>query len=92
MKKIFSIEEVKRIENFEFKKRGNSFSLMVDAGVNCAKKIIKLIKKQSIVVVCGPGNNGGDGFILAEYLRSVRVLLIILSVVGLILWGVGFIT
>ena len=65
MKKIFSVKEIKQIEVQEFKKRGNSFSLMVDAGVNCAKKIIKFIKKQPIIVVCGPGNNGGDGFILA---------------------------
>ena len=71
MKKVFSVEEIKKIEAKEFKRRrGNSFSLMVDAGVNCAKKIIKLIKKQPIVVICGPGNNGGDGFILAEYLTK----------------------
>ena len=70
MKKIFSVKEIKQIEVQEFKKRGNSFSLMVDAGVNCAKKIIKFIKKQPIIVVCGPGNNGGDGFILAEHLKK----------------------
>ena len=70
MKKVFSIEEIKKIESFEFKKRGNSFSLMVDAGINCAKKIMRIIKKQPIIVICGPGNNGGDGFILSEYLKN----------------------
>ena len=70
IKKIFSVKDIKEIENLEFKKRGNSFSLMINAGVNCAKKIIKLINKQPVVVVCGPGNNAGDGFILAEYLRK----------------------
>jgi NAD(P)H-hydrate epimerase len=70
MKNIFSVKEIKQIEAQEFKKRGNSFSLMIEAGVNCAKKIIKLIKKQPIIVVCGPGNNGGDGFILAQYLKQ----------------------
>ena len=54
----------------KFKKRGNSFSLMKNAGTAAAKIILKLIKKQPIIVVCGPGNNGGDGFILAEYLRK----------------------
>lgn len=45
MKKVFSVEEIKKIEAREFRKRGDSLSLMVDAGINCAKKIIKLVKK-----------------------------------------------
>ena len=72
MKKILSVKEIRRIEAKEFKKRGNSFSSMVDAGHNCAKIIIKFIKKKSIVILCGPGNNGGDGFIIAEYLRRKK--------------------
>ena len=71
MKKVFSVEEIKEIESREFRKRGgDSFSLMVDAGVNCAKKIIKLVKKKPIIIVCGPGNNGGDGFIIGNYLHE----------------------
>ncbi len=71
MKKVFSVEEIKEIEAREFRKRGgDSFSLMVDAGVNCAKKIIKLVKKKPIIIVCGPGNNGGDGFIIGNYLHE----------------------
>jgi len=68
--KILSIKDIKKLEIQEFKKRGNSFSLMKSAGTAAAKVILKLIKKQPIIVVCGPGNNGGDGFILAEYLRK----------------------
>ena len=44
MKKILSVKQIRQIEAKEFKKRGNTFSLMVNAGKNCAKKIIKLIK------------------------------------------------
>ena len=69
-KKILSIKDIKKLEIQEFKKRGNSFSLMKNAGTAAAKVILKLIKKQPIIVVCGPGNNGGDGFILAEYFRK----------------------
>ena len=70
IKKILSIKDIKKLEMQEFKKRGNSFSLMVDAGTNCAKKIIKLIKKKPIIIVCGPGNNAGDGFIIGNYLHK----------------------
>ncbi len=71
MKKVFSVEEIKKIEAREFRKRGgDSFSLMVDAGINCAKKIIKLVKKKHIIIICGLGNNAGDGFIIGNYLNT----------------------
>ena len=38
MKKILSVKQIRQIEAKEFKKRGNTFSLMVNAGKNCAKK------------------------------------------------------
>ena len=69
-KKILSIKDIQKLEIQEFRKRGNSFSLMKNAGMAAAKVILKSIKKQPIIVVCGPGNNGGDGFILAEYFRK----------------------
>ncbi|MBO6492961.1 MAG: NAD(P)H-hydrate epimerase, partial [Pelagibacteraceae bacterium] len=69
-KKVLSIKDIKKLEIQEFKRRGNSFSLMKSAGTAAAKIILKLIKKQPTIVVCGPGNNGGDGFILAEHLRK----------------------
>ena len=70
-KKILSIKDIKKIEIQEFKKRGNSFSLMIDAGINSAKKITKLISKQQhVTVICGPGNNAGDGFIIGNYLNT----------------------
>ena len=68
MKKILSVKEIRRIEAKEFKKRGNSFSLMNDAGQNCAKIIIKFIKKKSIVILLGPGKNGGEGKKVGPYL------------------------
>ena len=69
-KKILSIKDIKKLEILEFKKRGNSFSLMKSAGISAAKIILKLIKKKTIIIVCGPGNNGGDGFIIGNYLQK----------------------
>ena len=68
--KVLSIKDIKKLEIQEFKRRGNSFSLMKNAGTAAAKIILKLIKKQPIIIVCGPGNNGGDGFIIGNYLHE----------------------
>ena len=70
--KILSVKDVKKLEIQEFEKRGNSFSLMKSAGISAVKIILKLIKKKPIIIVCGPGNNGGDGFIIGNYLHKKK--------------------
>ena len=71
-KKILSVKGIKKLEIQEFEKRGNSFSLMKSAGISAVKIILKLIKKKPIIIVCGPGNNGGDGFIIGNYLHKKK--------------------
>ena len=70
MKKILLVKDIKKLEHLEFKRRGSSFSLMNEAGTKCAKELIKFIKKKKLIIVCGPGNNGGDGFVIAAFLRK----------------------
>ena len=71
MRKIaLSISEIKDIEKREFLRLGNSFKLMEQAGEACAKQIIKIYKKNRFIVICGPGNNGGDGLILSNSLSK----------------------
>ena len=71
MRKIaLSISEIKDIEKREFLRLGDSFKLMEQAGEACAKQIIKIYKKNKFIVICGPGNNGGDGLILSSTLSD----------------------
>ena len=71
MRKIaLSISEIKDIEKREYLRLGDSFKLMAQAGEACAKQIIKIYKKNRFIVVCGPGNNGGDGLILSSCLSE----------------------
>ena len=53
--------------------------LMENAGRGAAEVLVRLGATGPIVVVCGKGNNGGDGLVMARHLaswgRDVRVLL-----------------
>ncbi len=44
--------------------------LMENAGTNVANYIKKHTKDPTIVVICGLGNNGGDGFVAARHLSK----------------------
>ena len=72
MSKIYSVEEIQTIEKKEFKKLKNSYVLMKRAGTNCAKKIYKSKLNSKFIVLCGPGNNGGDGLVISQALKKLN--------------------
>jgi len=45
-------------------------SLMDLAGRGAADYVWRIAGGRSVTVLCGPGNNGGDGYVLAESLRQ----------------------
>ena len=72
MRKIYSVEEIQTIEKKEFKKLKSSYVLMKRAGINCTKKIYKSKLNSKFIVLCGPGNNGGDGLVISQVLKKLN--------------------
>ena len=72
MTKIYSVEEIQKIEKKEFKRLKNSYILMKRAGTNCAKKIYKSKRNSNFIVLGGPGTNGGDGLVISQVLKKLN--------------------
>ena len=70
MREILSSEEMRLFEQGEFLKK-DSYSFMQKAGERVFEFIINNFEnKKPIIVLCGPGNNGGDGFVVARHLMN----------------------
>ncbi|XP_028649963.2 NAD(P)H-hydrate epimerase [Erpetoichthys calabaricus] len=75
--KFLSQEEAQKIDEELFTEyRFSVDQLMELAGLSCATAIAKAYpvasftrKSPAILVVCGPGNNGGDGLVCARHLK-----------------------
>lgn len=73
--RLLTCEEMKLVEQ-NAAKCGISYKLMMEnAGVACARNIRNEIEKNGMIpkritVICGKGNNGGDGFVIARKLTE----------------------
>lgn len=78
MQPVLNVEDVKLVER-RLTDVGVSISeLMHRAGAAAAQEVLRIGDVASVVVFCGLGNNGGDGWVAAEDLRrrgvDVRVI------------------
>jgi NAD(P)H-hydrate epimerase len=77
---VLSRNQVREVDRRAIKLYGmTGLVLMENAGRGCADVLMSLGCRGPAAVVCGKGNNGGDGFVIARHLVirrvSVKVLL-----------------
>lgn len=47
-----------------------TLTLMENAGTVIAEEIVRHYPRGTVAILCGPGNNGGDGFVIARLLQA----------------------
>jgi hydroxyethylthiazole kinase-like uncharacterized protein yjeF len=71
--KILTAAEMREVDRLTSAREGiSAATLMENAGASVARFIQARFpdyKQRRIVVLCGKGNNGGDGFVVARHLR-----------------------
>jgi len=76
---VLTTAEMDRADRLTIATGTPGFALMLSAGQAVADSAVNLVEAGPIIVVCGPGNNGGDGFVAAVELaaqgRDVSVIL-----------------
>lgn len=72
--KILNVKQTRQLEEAAVKEGKTYLELMRNAGEGAARQLLKcgLKKDDTVSVICGHGNNGGDGFVLAAYLHELE--------------------
>jgi NAD(P)H-hydrate epimerase len=81
---LFNTKDVREVDNYAINKlRIPGIVLMENAAVNITRILLEHYKKESlkkIAVLCGKGNNGGDGFAVARQLCENGINTCVLSI------------
>jgi hydroxyethylthiazole kinase-like uncharacterized protein yjeF len=68
---LYTADEMRAVDGAAIRELGiPSAVLMERAGLAAAEEIRRLGDRGRAAVVCGAGNNGGDGFVVARHLRA----------------------
>jgi NAD(P)H-hydrate epimerase len=76
-------QEAKRIDELTIQSGISAETLMETAGQKSAALIFSLAPlAQTAVILCGPGHNGGDGFVVARELKNLGLKTIVIEAGG----------
>ena len=67
---ILSASQMVKADSLTIENGISGETLMENAGVSVADFIKTKFSKRKTLILCGPGNNGGDGFVVARHLKE----------------------
>jgi NAD(P)H-hydrate epimerase len=74
-------ETMRAVDRWAIEERGvPSLELMERAGAGVVRAVERTVPEGPVAVVCGKGNNGGDGFVAARLLRELGREVIVVGV------------
>jgi len=68
---IISVEQMRAIDAASAQAGVPTRTLMENAGRAVAEAIVRRFPQRPTAVLCGPGNNGGDGWVAARHLKAM---------------------
>ena len=84
--RVLTVEETRKVEMLANEYGVSYMQLMENAGAYCARIIRKTFEntnKRNVLVVCGKGRNGGDGFVIARKLYENGYNVTVMMAMGL---------
>lgn len=67
---VLTVDAMRAAEAAAMAAGTSEWELMQRAGQGAAHYIWRIAAGRGVTVLCGPGNNGGDGYVIAEVLRA----------------------
>lgn len=84
--RVLTVENTRRVEELANDEGISYFQLMENAGSYCARIIRKTFEntdRRKVLVVCGKGKNGGDGFVIARKLSENNYNVTVMMAMGM---------
>ncbi len=77
---VLTADEMRAVESAAIKGGVASAALMEAAGKHVADIAMRAWSKRPVAVICGPGNNGGDGYVAARLVKAAGWPVKVLSI------------